>query len=295
MCMHVFLYMCQCGNGFLGLPSAVRVALAFATKRMMYEKVLVRVMRSCETVANMSVVLCTGKTGILTQNTMAVVAGSVGIHAKFVRQLEGNSLRTNAHDKGYRDTDFSIDQAELNDIIPPALQTLFNEAIAVNSTAFEDVDSETGGKVFVGSKMETALLQFARERGWRQFQEIRDAADIVQTIPFSSERKAMGVVVKRKGEMGYRVYFKGASEILSKLCKRHVVVKPPGGMREGIVEEEIEAGTIDELAHENISRTTMLYASQTLRTIALCYRDLESWPPPGAVYNEDAEACVGYY
>ena len=58
---------------------AVTLALAFATRRMTKEN-LVRVLGSCETMANASVI-CTDKTGTLTQNDMAVVAGSIGIHA----------------------------------------------------------------------------------------------------------------------------------------------------------------------------------------------------------------------
>ncbi|KAG6918647.1 hypothetical protein DXG01_012766 [Tephrocybe rancida] len=218
-----------------GLPLAVTLALAFATKRMTYEKLLVRVLGSCETMANASVV-CTDKTGTLTQNVMTVVAGSVGVHAKFVRHLEENSARHNADGKddeksdlppaaGERKNreDFSIDLVNLNNALSPALRDLFNKAIAVNSTAFEDKDPETGEQIFVGSKTETALLQFAKELGWGGFREARDSAEILQMIPFSSERKAMGVVVKLDGGRA-RIYLKGASEILSKKCTQHVVV-----------------------------------------------------------------------
>ena len=64
-----------------GLPLAVTLALAFATKRMTHENLLVRVLGSCETMANATVV-CTDKTGTLTQNIMSVVVGSVGINAQ---------------------------------------------------------------------------------------------------------------------------------------------------------------------------------------------------------------------
>jgi Ca2+-transporting ATPase len=295
---------------FLGLPLAVTLALAFATKRMTYEKLLVRVLGSCETMANASVI-CTDKTGTLTQNVMTVVAGSVGINVKFVRQLEENAERTNADETASPDpskspaqarerkhhADFSIDQAQLNTVLSPALRALFNEAIAVNSTAFEDVDPETQQVVFIGSKTETALLKFAQELGWGNFKETRDAAEVVQMVPFSSERKAMGVVVKKKDGTGYRVYLKGASEILSKKCTSHVVVKAPV-QGEGLNEktsfrddDEIETKEIDELAEDNISRTIIFYANQTLRTIALCYRDFETWPPRGMEHDGSNEVC----
>ncbi|KAG1901506.1 uncharacterized protein F5891DRAFT_950546, partial [Suillus fuscotomentosus] len=56
-----------------GLPLAVTLALAFATKRMTKENLLVRVLGSCETMANSSII-CTDKTGTLTRNVISVVA-----------------------------------------------------------------------------------------------------------------------------------------------------------------------------------------------------------------------------
>ncbi|KAJ7034959.1 calcium-transporting ATPase [Mycena alexandri] len=267
-----------------GLPLAVTLALAFATKRMTYEKLLVRILGSCETMANASVV-CTDKTGTLTQNVMTVVAGSVGIHGKFVRHIESNETRTNANDPneaGVRKhaNDFSVDQAQLSTILSPQLQTLFNEAIAVNSTAFEDTSPETGETIFVGSKTETALLQFAQELKWPSFRTTRDAATVIQMIPFSSERKAMGVVVKTTS---WQI------PALSEGRERNTVQEEGSGS--GNPSGEIEIASIDELANDNITRTTIFYANQMLRTIALCYRDLDSWPPRDTVYNEDDEVA----
>jgi Ca2+-transporting ATPase len=272
---------------YLGLPLAVTLALAFATKRMTKENLLVRVLGSCETMANSSVI-CTDKTGTLTRNVMSVVAGSVGINAKFVRKLEDNQARTNAnrsrspHRSSGSNTprdDFSIDQSMLNTVLSRPLLSLFNAAIAVNSSAFEDEEKETGKRVFVGSKTETALLNFAKELGWADYKETRDAATVVQMIPFSSERKAMGAVVKT--EHGFRFYVKGASEILTKLCSSHVVVEQHGSSRPSTESDDVEVADIDGVSEENMTRTIIFYANQTLRTIALCYRDFPSWPPPG--------------
>lgn len=277
----------------LGLPLAVTLALAFATKRMTKENLLVRVLGSCETMANASTI-CTDKTGTLTQNVMTVVAGSVGIHCKFVHRLEDNKERTNAGEEpGVKDAgarkhaqDFSIDQEQLTDTLSPALRDLFNEAIALNSTAFEDVDPDSGKQVFVGSKTETALLKFAKENGWADYKKTREAAEIVQMIPFSSERKAMGVVIRLPGGRA-RLYLKGASEILTKSCTRHVVVE------RGSADKDVQTLELDDLARDNISRTIIFYANQTLRTIAVCYRDFESWPPAGvqAESEDEVRAC----
>ena len=182
-----------------------------------------RVLGSCETMANASVV-CTNKSGTLTQNVMSVVAGSIGIHAKFVRKLGANQARTNTNEDIHND--FSIDQSNLNTVLSRPLRTLCNAAIAVNSTAFEDVEEVTGERAFVGSKTEVALLNFAKELGWSDCNETRASAEVVQMIPFSNDRKAMGVVVRH--QQGYRFYVKGPSEILTKSCTRHVVVHRHG-------------------------------------------------------------------
>ncbi|KAJ3767782.1 Ca-transporting ATPase [Lentinula raphanica] len=303
-----------------GLPLAVTIALAFATKRMTKEMLLVRVLGSCETMANATVV-CTDKTGTLTQNDMTVVAGSVGIHAKFVRTLKENEGRSNASEQPSQAAvdaapatrkhadDFSLDQSQLNTILSPAIQELFNEAVAVNSTAFQDTDPNTGELVFVGSKTETAFLKFASELGWQDYRKTRAAyglsvgdegdeneskegkggakGKVLQMIPFSSERKSMGVVISSGGR--YRFYVKGASEILSKKCTRHIVVGRPGQDKPMGSGDEIETREIDELAADNISRTIIFYANQMLRTISVCYRDFEQWPPAGMKVDEEGE------
>lgn len=280
-----------------GLPLAVTLALAFATKQMSKENLLVRVLGSCETMANASVI-CTDKTGTLTQNAMSVVAGSIGVHAKFVRRLEQNQSRTNAAD-GSRSShdsmsnaghkrDFSIDQSDLNTVLSPQLRKLFNAAIAVNSTAFEDKELDSERTVFVGSKTETAMLSFAKELGWENYREVRETSDVIQMYPFSSERKAMGVVVRVESG-SYRLYVKGASEILTKLCIHHVVTSQSGAQAGNESEEEVAVAQINESQQENISRTIIFYANQTLRTIAICYRDFASWPPAGVGVTDNEE------
>lgn len=254
-----------------GLPLAVTLALAFATNRMTRQNLLVRVLGSCETMANATVV-CTDKTGTLTQNVMTVVAGSLGVKGKFVRELAENGERTNAGEADNTRDDFSFDMNEFNQVASPELQTLLNEAICICSTAFED-KNEKGELEFVGSKTETALLRFAKDLNWADYKKVREGADIVQMIPFSSELKAMGVVVKVGNK--YRLYAKGASEILTKNCSSHVVVNHK---RSG---DELGSTAFTEETRENIARSIIFYANQSLRTLAMCYRDFESWPPAG--------------
>jgi len=281
-----------------GLPHVVTSSLVFAANKMTAENLVVRILGSCETVANTSVV-CTDKTGTLTQNVMNVVAGSIGIHAKFIRNLKDNKGHANTPDQEQnqpkeRDTiepqvdrihadDFSIEQGDINAILSPQLKCLLNQSITINSTAFEDIDPETKETAFVGTQTETALLQFAKDLGWENWRETRKSAKIIQMVPFSSERKATGVVVRLSPEH-YRLFLKGDSEILTKKCTRHVVVSESPD-RNRHPDLEIETKAIDGVTEENISKTTSLYADQMLRTIALCYRDFESWPPTGVHFH----------
>lgn len=294
-----------------GLPLAVTLALAFATRRMTKMNLLVRVLGACETMANATCV-CTDKTGTLTTNKMTVVAGSIGVHLKFADHLAENSKRTNANDDRDPETitnedvssestveaqaasrkgrlDFSTDMNDINSHVTPALAKLLNDSIVINSTAFEGTD-ETGAEGgFVGSKTETALMTFGQKMGWKHYKEVREQAKIVQMIPFSSERKSMGVVVELEGGKGYRLMLKGASEVLAKASSHHVIVEENNAASSSTDTAEIPTAEFNEETRSNISRTIIFYACQSLRTIALCSKDFPSWPPPGVKTNEEGE------
>ncbi|BGP17703.1 plasma membrane calcium [Rhodosporidiobolus nylandii] len=293
-----------------GLPLAVTLALAFATRRMTKQNLLVRVLGACETMANATVV-CTDKTGTLTTNKMTVVAGSIGVHLKFVKGLEDNAKRTNANDD--RDpetltaeaegekassatappersgrTDFSTDALDIGRHASPALRKLLNDSIVINSTAFEGTDEHGAEGGFVGSKTETALMTFAQAQGWPHYKAVRESARVVQMVPFSSERKCMGVVVELP-DGGFRLFLKGASEVLARTSTRHVVVEENGG--DSAEDTRVPTAEFNDETRANINRTIIFYACQSLRTIALCSRDFPSWPPAQAELNDAGEVA----
>ncbi|TIB93928.1 calcium-translocating P-type ATPase [Wallemia mellicola] len=267
-----------------GLPLAVTLALAFATKRMTKANLLVRLLASCETMANATAV-CTDKTGTLTQNVMSVVAGTIGIKAKFVTRLDENSSRSNAdelnNDEKYPHGNFTIDSNDLSNHVQGPLRKLLFDSIAINSTAFEDKNKETDQIEFVGSKTETALLRFAKEQDWDDWRSVRESAEIVQMIPFSSTRKAMGVVVK-VNEGHYRLFVKGASEVLTSLTNQVVSLDEAKS-------DEVPCHAIEEGERASIDETIKFYANQSLRTIALCYKDFQEWPPSKASFDETGD------
>ncbi|KAI1826986.1 putative calcium P-type ATPase [Xylaria intraflava] len=239
-----------------GLPLAVTLALAFATTRMLKDNNLVRHLKACEVMGN-ATTICSDKTGTLTQNKMKVVAGTVGISHQF-------------GSRGPESSQADLSEKEFAVSLSGKAQELFLKSISLNSTAFEgEVDGE---QTFIGSKTETALLLYARDHlGMGPVSEERANATILQMIPFDSSRKCMGVVAKL-GDGGARLYVKGASEILLAKCSE--ILSDPT--------QDLSKSSLTTENTETINGLIGSYASRSLRTIAIVYRDFETWPPRNA-------------
>ncbi|KAF2154889.1 calcium-translocating P-type ATPase [Myriangium duriaei CBS 260.36] len=259
-----------------GLPLAVTLALAFATKRMTKDHNLVRVLRSCETMGN-ATTICSDKTGTLTQNVMTVVAGAVGTATRFANRAAAEVEQQSG--KAVQDIDDhqleDVGVSEFLSVLNAQVKESWKESISINSTAFEN--DQNGQTTFVGSKTETALLQFGRDHlGMGPVEVERANANVVQMFPFDSGRKCMGVVLK-VSEGRYRLYVKGASEIMLKHCTK--ILRDPA---KGMEMMNIPQDNVDALSH-----LIETYASRSLRTIGFIFRDFESWPPRGVRTLED--------
>ena len=216
---------------------------------------------------------------------MTVVAGTMGLKAKFVYRLDDNSQRSNAdeinNDKSLTDGNFSIDIDQISNHVKGDLKKLLFDSIAINSTAFEEINRDNGQLEFVGSKTETALLRFIKSLNWFDWKETRDKSEIVQMIPFSSERKCMGVVIKLNDNK-YRLYLKGASEVLVKNCKKTLLVEENKNN-----DGDINLIDIGDIESKSIDYDINFLANQSLRTLAICYRDFDSWPPEDSKLDEN--------
>lgn len=267
-----------------GLPLAVTLALAYATKRMLKDNNLVRVLRSCEIMGNATTV-CSDKTGTLTQNVMTVVAGVLGTSHRFSGRADGNVLDANTETKQMEISMEDVTTAELMPKLGDAVKLLWKDSIAINSTAFEA--EQEGKQVYVGSKTETALLDFARDNlGMDRISLERSNAEIVQVLPFDSGRKSMAMVIKLKDGKGYRLMVKGASEIMLGHCNRIVADATRG----------IESTDLTGTDRETLEHLIDSYASRSLRTIGFIYQDFasESWPPPGLARSEDDKTQAAF-
>ena len=164
-----------------GLPMAVALSLAYSMRRMLKTNNLVRKMHACETMGA-TTVICTDKTGTLTQNQMQVY------ETQFYGMPSGRAL------------DDSI-----------------AEGMAVNSTASLDFTDPKSPQV-LGNPTESALLLWLNRQGI-DYRKLRQEATVVEELPFSTERKYMATVVKSaQGGSGRTLYVKGAPEIVLALC-----------------------------------------------------------------------------
>ena len=170
-----------------GLPMAVTLSLAYSMQRMLKTNNLVRKMHACETMGA-ATVICTDKTGTLTQNQMQVY-----------------------------DTNFyGLDNQKLGS---DDESKLLEEGIAVNSTASLD-HSDPNALTVLGNPTEGALLLWLNKNGI-DYRELREDTEVVSELPFSTERKYMATVVNSSLLKGKRIlYVKGAPEIVVSLCKQ---------------------------------------------------------------------------
>lgn len=153
-----------------GLPMAVTLSLAYSMRRMLKTNNLVRKMHACETMGAVTVI-CTDKTGTLTQNRMTV---------------------------------YEMVCENINDVL--------YENIALNSTANLD------GEKVIGNPTEGALLLWIRDAGV-DYAEKRTAVEVLDVIPFSTERKYMSTTVRSLAMNGETVtHLKGAPEVVMSMC-----------------------------------------------------------------------------
>lgn len=206
-----------------GLPMSVTLSLALNMRRMLATNNLVRKMHACETMGAITVI-CTDKTGTLTQNLMQVH------EPNFYGLKDGGKLA---------DDDIS---------------KLIAEGISANSTAFLEETGEGEKPKGVGNPTEVALLLWLNGQN-RNYLELRERVQVLDQLTFSTERKFMATLVKSP-LIGKKVlYIKGAPEIVLGKCKEVIL----DGRRVDSVEyrSTVEAQL---LSYQNMAMRTLGFA-----------------------------------
>ncbi|XP_020031701.1 plasma membrane calcium-transporting ATPase 4 isoform X1 [Castor canadensis] len=234
-----------------GLPLAVTISLAYSVKKMMKDNNLVRHLDACETMGN-ATAICSDKTGTLTMNRMTVVQAYFG-------------------DTHYR-------QIPSPDVFQPRVLDLLVNGISINSAYTSKIlppEKEGGLPRQVGNKTECALLGFVTDLK-QDYQAVRHEVPeekLYKVYTFNSVRKSMSTVIEKPGG-GFRMFSKGASEIILRKCNR-------------ILDKEGKAVPFKSVDRDTIVHTVIEpMACEGLRTICIAYRDFDDAEPIWENENE---------
>ncbi|MBU3810951.1 MAG: calcium-translocating P-type ATPase, PMCA-type [Candidatus Niameybacter stercoravium] len=177
-----------------GLTTMINITLAITMKQMAKINALVRKKEACETIGSVSVI-CSDKTGTLTQNRMQVA--KVYLEGHYVEPSKLNEHKDFVHN------------------------------CLINSTA--DVDYSTPEPKYIGSATECALLRLCKDFN---YQTAREISDIVRQVPFNSQNKYMLTMIHTPNH--YILYSKGAPEVILEQCGYEFIegsMKPLTGTR----------------------------------------------------------------
>uniref|UniRef100_A0A480PJI0 Calcium-transporting ATPase n=1 Tax=Sus scrofa TaxID=9823 RepID=A0A480PJI0_PIG len=228
-----------------GLPLAVTISLAYSVKKMMKDNNLVRHLDACETMGN-ATAICSDKTGTLTMNRMTVVQAYIG--------------------------DTRYHQIPSPDVLVPKVLDLIVNGISINSAYTSKIlppEKEGGLPRQVGNKTECALLGFVTDLK-QDYHAVRSEVPeekLYKVYTFNSVRKSMSTVIKLPDE-SFRMYSKGASEIVLKKCCK--ILNGAGEPR------VFRPRDRDEMVKKVIEPM----ACDGLRTICVAFRDFPSSPEP---------------
>lgn len=217
-----------------GLPMSVTLSLALSMKRMLSTNNLVRKMHACETMGA-TTVICTDKTGTLTQNQMKV----------------------------YEPRFYSLSGRDLGS---DEMSSLIAEGISANSTAYLDYSDPSKIKG-LGNPTEAALLLWLHDQQ-RNYLDLREDATVVDQLTFSTERKFMATVVDSPLLDKRLLYVKGAPEIVLGKCN-HVLVDGklvPTAEYQQIISKEL-------IDYQNKAMRTLGFAYQELSEGAHAFED----------------------
>ncbi|CAI9752908.1 unnamed protein product [Fraxinus pennsylvanica] len=239
-----------------GLPLAVTLSLAFAMKKMMNDKALVRHLAACETMGS-ATTICSDKTGTLTTNHMTVVKSCICMNVKEMsKPSDASDLRSEIPDS----------------VAKTLLQSIFN------NTGGEVVVNKNGKREILGTPTEMAILEFGLSLGGN-FQEERQASKLVKVEPFNSTKKRMGVVLELP-EGHLQAHTKGASEIILAACEK-------------VVNSNGEVVPLDEQSFNHLTATIDQFASEALRTLCLAYMELENGFSENDAIPASGYTCIG--
>jgi P-type Ca2+ transporter type 2C len=228
-----------------GLPAIVTIALSIGLRKMAKRHALVRRLPSVETLG-CTTVICTDKTGTLTQNAMTV--RSIFINNSFV-YVTGS---------GYSpEGDFEINHSKINPEDVPGLLMALKICVLCNGAQLHQNHENLKTWHVAGDPTEGALLTVAAKAGFFK-NSLEQSNPFISEIPFDSDRKRMSIV--RQTSEGVLLFIKGAPEVIL-ACSESILYN----------------GKIEPLTDEfkkRVSEANSYLATQALRVIAVGYKSI---------------------
>ena len=233
-----------------GLPAVVTIGLALGVQKMAKRNVLIRKLPSVETLG-CATTICTDKTGTLTKNEMTVTR----IYAdKKIFSITGIGYTI----KGK----FLSDEKEIE---PGSFHSLKKSLICAVVCNGARININDQSITTAGDPTEIALLVAAAKGGIFR-DEIEKQYEMIDEIPFDSERKRMTVIAKKHNDL--YAFIKGAPDILLDLCS--------------FIEENQTIKPLDDSMKKEITQIIEDFSKQSLRVLATGYRQIE----PGTQITE---------
>jgi len=246
-----------------GLPAVVTICLALGMQKMIRRHALIRKLSAVETLG-CATVICSDKTGTLTQNEMTVTEGWI------------SGKRFKISGEGYNPQGkFLVDSQSFEPLRDPGVSLLLYGSMLCNDAKLEESREERGQKTWrmVGDPTEGAMVVAAAKGGlWRD--EIEKIFPRVMEIPFDSDRKRMTTIHTAQWESDWAknvhintsviAYVKGAPDIVLDLCNK--------------VLEDGKTIELDENKRKEIIATNHDMASQALRVLGVACRPMEDVP-----------------
>jgi len=228
-----------------GLPAIVTIALALGVQRMIKRNAIVRKLPSVETLG-CATVICSDKTGTLTQNRMTV------------QKVWADDIWYRVTGSGYEPVgEFLLDDRAVQADRRPVLKSLVEIATTCNNAVMIQAEDASGAWQVQGDPTEGALLVMGKKAGFDDPEAVYARID---EIPFDSERKLMSVLVK-DGD-GVLLFVKGAPDVMLERANRLFT----NGREEPLATR----------MQKQIAGANQQMASSALRNLAFGYRRFRS-------------------
>jgi len=238
-----------------GLPAVVTIVLALGMHRMIRKNAVIRKLPAVETLGA-ATIICSDKTGTLTQNQMTVV------------EFFAKGRRYKVSGEGYKPFGDILYQDQKVDVSDDdVLKKLFTASALCNDAELYNEEGKWG---ILGDPTEGALVVLAKKAGFSK-EELNTLYPREFEIPFDSDRKRMTTIHKVEGR--YQAFVKGAPDVILSLCNYIL-------LDEGVL-------PLNEEMKEQILEENRAMASKALRVLAVAYRRLDILPE--TISSEEVE------